>query len=55
MKRENLKVNKPTMWIFVAAVLLFMVISLIALKKSDERHHRSFIPTKQNISIRSRH
>ena len=49
MKRQNLKVHKPTIWIFVAVVLLFMIISLIALDRSDKRHNRKFIPTKESI------
>jgi len=54
MKRQNLKVHKPTIWIFVAVVILFMIISLIALNRSDKRHHRKFTPTKENIQAEKR-
>jgi len=49
MKRENLKVHKPTIWIFLGIVFLFVVITLIALNNSAKRHNRNLMPSQQNV------
>jgi len=49
MKRENLKVHKPTIWIFLGIVFLFVVITLIALNNSAKRHNRNLMPSQHKI------
>jgi len=52
MKRQNLKVHKPTIWIFIGIVVMFVVITLYALNNSAKRHHRKLIPSKQVVGLK---
>jgi len=54
MKRQNLKVHKPTIWIFIGIVILFVVITLFALNNSAKRHDRKLFPTRQDIELKNK-
>ncbi|QNF35122.1 hypothetical protein HUW51_21260 [Adhaeribacter swui] len=51
-KRPSLKIHKTTMWIFICVVLVFVVITLIALNDSAERNGRKLMPGKHGIKYK---
>jgi hypothetical protein len=48
-KRPSLKIHKPTVWILLVVVTVFVVITLYALNKSAERHDRKLMPAKHGM------
>ena len=48
-KRPSLKIHMPTVWILLAVVTIFVMITLYALEKSAERHDRKLMPTKHGL------
>ncbi len=46
--------HKTTAWVFLAIVVVFVIITLIALEKSAERHGRKLMPTKNGIEFKNK-
>lgn len=51
-KRPNLKIHKPTVWILLVVVIIFVVLAFIALENSADRHDRKLMPSKNGMESR---
>ncbi len=40
-------------WVFIAVVVIFVVITLIALENSAKRHGRELIPSKREAKLKN--
>ncbi|RDC63137.1 hypothetical protein AHMF7616_01737 [Adhaeribacter pallidiroseus] len=51
-KRPSLKIHKTTMWVFITVIVVFVIITLIALNNSAERNGRKLMPGKHGIKYK---
>ena len=48
-RKKSLKIHKPTAWIFLAIMILFIVVTFILLNKSAKKHHRNLTPSNNGV------
>ncbi len=51
-KRPSLKIHKTTVWVFITVVVVFVIITIIALNNSAERNGRKLMPGKHGIKYK---
>lgn len=51
-RRPSLKIHRTTMWVFIAVIVFFVTITLIALNNSAERNGRKLMPGKHGIKYK---
>jgi len=51
-KRPSVKIHKTTVWVFITIVVVFVIITLLALNNSAERNGRKLMPGKHGIKYK---